>query len=43
MDSEYICKTIEDVALKKYVGGDFKLGMLDKHGQRITIKSGTAR
>lgn len=38
MDSEYVCKTIEDFALKKYVGGDFKLGKLDKHGQRITIQ-----
>ena len=38
MDSEIICKTIEEVALRKYVVGDFKLGMLDKHGQRITIQ-----
>ena len=38
IDSEYICKTIEDIALKKYISGNFKLGKLDEHGQRITIR-----
>ena len=38
IDSEFIRKTIEDIALKKYVSGDFVLGKLKDHGQRITIK-----
>ena len=38
IDSDFICKTIEAVALKKYIAGNFKLGKLDDHGQRITIQ-----
>lgn len=39
IDSESIRKTIEEVALKKYVSGDFVLGKLKDHGQRITVKA----
>lgn len=39
IDSEFIRKTMEDIALKKYVSGGFVLGKLKDHGQRITIKA----
>lgn len=36
-DSEYICKEFERQALKAYIERNYKLGTLNKYGQRITI------
>lgn len=37
-DSEWLQKEIEKHALEKYVAGDYKLGILNQYGQRISIK-----
>lgn len=37
-DSTYLKKEIEHQALQKYVAGEYSLGKIDRHGQRISIK-----
>lgn len=37
-DSQYLKDIIEEQGLKKYINGDYQLGLLDKHGQRISIR-----
>ena len=37
-DSDWLQKSIEVQALKKYINGDYNLGNLDKYGQRISIR-----
>ena len=38
MDSEYLQKEFEKQARAAYSVGDYKLGKLDEHGQRISIE-----
>lgn len=37
-DCEYLKKEFEKQALQKYTSGDYKLGKLNKDGQRISIR-----
>lgn len=37
-DSQYLKDIIEEQGLEKYINGDYQLGLLDKHGQRISIR-----
>lgn len=37
-DSKWLQKEIEKQGLEKYVQGDYKLGVLNKYGQRISIR-----
>ena len=37
-DSQYLKEEFEKQALQKYISGDYLLGVLNKHGQRISIR-----
>ena len=37
-DSQYLKEEFEKQALQKYISGDYQLGVLNKHGQRISIR-----
>lgn len=37
-DSSWLKQEIEKQGLKKYISGDYKLGLLNKYGQRISIR-----
>ena len=37
-DSEWLQETIEKQGIEKYVRGDYKLGVLNNYGQRISIR-----
>lgn len=37
-DSEYLQKEFESQAIKKYCKGEYRLGKLNEHGQRISIE-----
>ena len=37
-DADWLKKTIEEQCLEKYVNGDYTLGVLNKYGQRISIR-----
>lgn len=37
-DSQYLKDEIEKQGLKKYINGDYQLGLLNKYGQRISIR-----
>ena len=37
-DAEWMQKTIERQGIEKYVRGDYKLGVLNEYGQRISIR-----
>lgn len=37
-DSKWLQNEIEKQALEKYINGDYKLGVLNKYGQRINIR-----
>lgn len=37
-DSQYLKSQIEKQGLQKYINGDYQLGMLNKYGQRISIR-----
>ncbi len=37
-DSNYLKSEIEKQGLRKYIAGDYKLGFLNKYGQRISIR-----
>lgn len=37
-DSNYLKKQIEKQELEKYISGDYKLGVLNNYGQRISIR-----
>ncbi len=37
-DSQYLAEEIEKQGLQKYISGDYRLGLLDQYGQRISIR-----
>ena len=37
-DSQYLKEEIEKQGLQKYIDGDYQLGQLNRHGQRISIR-----
>ncbi len=37
-DSKYLQEESERQALKKYINGDYKLGLLNEYGQRISVR-----
>lgn len=37
-DSAYLRDEVEKQSLEKYRNGDYELGVLNKHGQRISIR-----